>query len=101
VKHKGKQGTIILEFYKTEEFVRQAMPSRAHTKKYEAQLMEDTNKKYFSDTVRIRAGKVFSLGNGREQFNNGRRDSNQGKELPTSACASDAPFRNSGPRKRD
>jgi hypothetical protein len=53
-----------MEFYRTEEFVRLSMPGRnCHTKKYEAQIMEDTNKKYFSDAVRIRAGKVFSLGN--------------------------------------
>ena len=61
-KHKGKPGTIIVEFYQTEEFYRQSMPNRScHTKKYDAQIMEDTNKKSFSDTVRIRAGKSFTL----------------------------------------
>lgn len=31
-KYRGKTGTIIIEFYKTEQFERKFMPNRVHTK---------------------------------------------------------------------
>lgn len=60
-KHKDKKGTIIIEFYKTEQFERKSRPYQVHTKQYEQHFLEDANKKSFADTVRIKEGKEFSL----------------------------------------
>ncbi|CDW84961.1 UNKNOWN [Stylonychia lemnae] len=61
-KHKGKKGTIIIEFYKTEQFERPNKQFRVHTKQYEQHFIEDANKKSsFADIVRIKQGGVFSL----------------------------------------
>ena len=66
-KHKGKTGTIIVEFYSTEEFERRmTIPNRVHGKKYtEQQVMQDITKKNFSDSLCIKKGKDFSVGAGK------------------------------------
>ena len=66
VKHAGKNGTIIVEFFKTEQFERRAtLPNRVHGKNYqEQQVAADTMKKNFSDSLCFRKGKEFSVGGG-------------------------------------
>jgi N-acetylmuramoyl-L-alanine amidase CwlA len=61
-KHKGKKGTIIIEFYRTEQFERKSRPNQVHTKQYEQHFIEDANKKSaFAESIRIKEGKTFSL----------------------------------------
>ena len=60
-KHKGKKGTIIIEFYKTEQFERKNRPNQVHTKQYEQHFLEDANKKSFAESIRIKEGKKFEL----------------------------------------
>jgi len=60
-KHKGKKGTIIIEFYKTEQFERKNRPNQVHTKQYEQHFIEDANKKSFAESIRIKEGKTFEL----------------------------------------
>lgn len=91
-RYKGKTGTIIIEFYKTEQFERKFMPNRVHTKQYEQHFIEDVNKKSsFADSIRIKEGKTFTVqakgggggSNNRSQkrfeapFNGGQNNSNQ------------------------
>ena len=40
-KHNGKRSTIIVEFYRTEEFERRSIPNKIHGKKYEAATAND------------------------------------------------------------
>ena len=61
-KHNGKRSTIIVEFYRTEEFERRSIPSKIHGKKYEAATANDLQKKNFADSLYIKAGRSFSLG---------------------------------------
>jgi len=60
-KHKGKKGTIIIEFYRTEQFERKNRPNQVHTKQYEQHFIEDANKKSFAESIRIKEGKTFTL----------------------------------------
>ena len=60
-KHKNKKGTIIIEFYKTEQFERKSRPNQVHTKQYEQHFIEDANKKSFAESIRIKEGKTFEL----------------------------------------
>ncbi len=60
-KHKNKKGTIIIEFYKTEQFERKSRPNQVHTKQYEQHFIEDSNKKSFAESIRIKEGKTFEL----------------------------------------
>ena len=66
IKHEGKYGTIILEFFRTEEFERRmTLPNRVHSKKYTEQpVASDLTKKNFSDSLCIKKGKEFSIGAG-------------------------------------
>lgn len=76
-KHKGKKGTIIIEFYKTVQFERKNRPNQVHTKQYEQHFIEDANKKSFAESIRIKEGKQFTLppknggvqGGGNRRFN--------------------------------
>jgi hypothetical protein len=62
-KHKGKKGTIIVEFYRTEQFERKNRPNQVHTKQYEVSFIEDANKKSsFAESIRIKEGKQFTMG---------------------------------------
>ena len=60
-KHTGKHGTIIVEFFRTEEFERRmTIPTRVHGKKYTEQpVVSDMTKKNFSDSLCIKKGKDF------------------------------------------
>eukprot|EP00347_Sterkiella_histriomuscorum_P023151 403335754 len=62
-KYKDRKGTIIIEFYQTEQFERPNKGmNKVHTKTYETHFIEDVNKKSaFADSVRIKQGNVFTL----------------------------------------
>lgn len=60
-KYRDKKGTIIIEFYRTEQFERKSRPNQVHTKQYEKHFIEDANKKSFAEAIRIQEGKTFSL----------------------------------------
>ena len=58
----GKFGTIIVEFYATEQFERPVQPRKLQSKKYiEQPVASDCSKKFFSDSLFIKKGKEFSI----------------------------------------
>lgn len=60
-KHKGKFGTIIVEFFKTEQFERPYRATQGVQKKdYDNGFVEDNNKKILSD-MRIKPGRKFTF----------------------------------------
>lgn len=61
-KHKGKKGTIIIEFYECEKFERKQIPNRVHTKNYDKHFVEDGNKKSFKESITIKEGDTFMVG---------------------------------------
>lgn len=88
-KYKGKKGTIIIEFYETEEYERAIMPKRVFTKNYEQHFIEDSNKKSFADSLRIKEGKTFFIGPHKQNFMGAQQNRMMGD------------FRDPYPRKRD
>ena len=61
-KHKGKKGTIILEFYRTREFERPMRSFRhIHQKTYEQHFISDSSKKSFNESLTIKEGNTFCL----------------------------------------
>ena len=73
-KHREKKGTIIVEFFRTEQYERRSRPPQVHTKRYEEHFVQDANKKSaFADTVRIKEGKEFQLP-GTKNFQQNRFD---------------------------
>ena len=70
-KHKGTKGTIIIEFFRTEQFERPNKPNKIHTKTYETHFIEDANKKSsFADSIRIKQGGTFSLAKNNDKHRN-------------------------------
>jgi hypothetical protein len=79
-KYRDMKGTIIIEYFRTEQFERKSRPNKVHTKTYEQHMLEDCNKKSFADTIRIKEGKEFSLAN-KGAFT-GPPSNNFGKRFP-------------------
>lgn len=66
-KHKGKKGTIIVEFYRTREFERPIKSFRnIHQKTYETHFVSDSSKKSFNESLTIKEGNTFCLAAKRE-----------------------------------
>jgi len=61
-KHKGKKGTVIVEFYKTREFERPVRSFRQiHSKTYDTHFVSDQSKKSFNESLTIKEGNTFYL----------------------------------------